>query len=243
VNALIEEESHRFRTATISPDVFDRSVRLALAMEQAARENRIDALATFEQAWLADPRVGIIANYGASRLCSLGIPSVPEGDVPTAVSMLLLQELAGQSTMVENYVMDFDRNMMMLFHDGTGNPTLATRPTEVSLKPSIYYQGVNGVGAAFEFVYAPGDVTILSLVPLGNGRWRFIAAEGKSLPMELRPLCAPLMTFSHSSGSLEQYCNDWCSAGAPHHMALAYGRLTSKVKQVAELLDVEFVMV
>jgi L-arabinose isomerase len=243
VRALMEEESRRFRTETMSPEIFERSSRLALALEQVVRENQIDALATFEHAWLADPRVGIIPNYGAGRLSSLGVPSVPEGDVPTAVAMLLLQELAGHSTIMENYVMDFDHNTIMLSHDGTGNPALAARPADVSIKPSIYYRGIHGFGAAFEFAYAPGAVTILSLIPLGNGKWRFIVAEGESLPMKPRALSAPQMTFRYSGGSIQEYCNRWCSAGAPHHMALAYGKLTSKIRRVGELLDVEVVAV
>jgi L-arabinose isomerase len=243
VNEIVEQERRRFRTEAIPPETFERSVRLGLALEQVVKDNGLDALASFEQVWLADPRVGIVANYGAGRLMSLGIPSAPEGDVPTAVCMLLLQALAGQSTILENYVMDFDHNTILLSHDGTGNPALAASPADVSLNPSIYYRGVNGFGAAFEYAYAAGDVTILSLIPLGNGEWRFIVGEGESLPMKPRPLSAPQMTFRHSSGSLEKYCDGWCSAGASHHMALAYGQLASKVKKVGELLGVEVVVV
>jgi len=243
VNALVEEERRRSRTETLPPETFERSVRLALALEQVVKDTHLDALATFEQAWLSDPRVGIVANYGAGRLSSLGIPSVPEGDVPTAVSMLILQELAGQCTIVENYVMDFDHNTIMLSHDGTGNPALAVSPSDVSIKPSVYYRGVHGFGAAFEFAYAPGEVTLLSLIPLGNGEWRLITAEGESLQMTPRALSAPQMTFRHRSGSIEKYCDRWCSAGAPHHMALAYGRLADKVCRVGELLGIETVNV
>jgi len=242
VNAAIQNERRRFRTVTVTPEILERSVRLALAMEQVVKDNDLDALATFEQVWLSDPRVGIIANYGAGRLMSLGVPCVPEGDVPSAVSMLLLQELAGQSTILENYVMDFDNNTIMLSHDGTGNPALGS-PTEVSVKPSIYYQGIHGFGAAYEFAYAPGEVTILSLVPLSNGEWRLIVAEGESLPLKPRALSAPQMTFRHSSSSVQEYCDGWCSAGASHHMALAYGKLASKIKRVGEQLNIEVVEV
>jgi L-arabinose isomerase len=243
VTLKVQEERRRFQTEAIPTETFERSLRLGLALEQVVKDNGLDALANFEQVWLADPRVGIVANYAAGRLMSLGIPCAPEGDVPTAVCMLLLQALAGQSTILENYVMDFDHNTILLSHDGTGNPALAASPADVSVKPSIYYRGVNGFGAAFEYAYAPGNVTILSLIPIGNGEWRFIVAEGESLPMKPRPLSAPQMTFRHSTGSLEKYCDRWCSAGASHHMALAYGRLASKVKKIGELLDVEVIVV
>jgi len=239
VEAVIKEERRRFRVENLPSETFERSVRLALGLERVVKENHLDALATFEQAWLADPRVGIVANYGAGRLISSGVPSVPEGDVPTAVSMLLLRQLAGSSTIVENYVMDFDNNTMILSHDGTGNPALAANPSEVSIKPSIYYRGLHGFGAAYEFAYAAGDVTLLSLISLGNGKWRFIVAEGESLKMAPRQLAAPQMTFRHSSGSIEKYCDGWCKTGGPHHAALAYGKLADKVSRVGEFLGVE----
>ena len=242
VNRLIEAERGRFRNE-LPPEMFERSVRLALALEQVVRDNRVDALATFEHAWLADSRVGIVTNYGAGRLMSLGVPSVPEGDVPTAVCMLILQELAGYSTIMENYVMNFDNETILFSHDGTGNPALASSSASVAIKPSIYYRGIHGFGAAYEFDYAPGDVTILSLIPLRNGKWRFIVAEGESLAMKPRPLSAPQMTFRHSSGSIQEYCDRWCSAGASHHMALAYGRLAKKVGRIGELLGIEVVVV
>ncbi len=243
VTSFVEEEKRRYRVENLTPEMFERSARLALALEKIVKENHLDAMATFEQAWLNDARVGIVANYAASRLNSLAIPSVPEGDVPTAVSMLILQELAGESTIMENYVMNFDQNTILLSHDGTGNPSLAAEPPGATVKPSIYYRGMHGFGAAFEFAYRPGDVTILSLVPRGNGKWRLIVAEGESLVTEPRPIAAPQMTFRHSSGSIEEYCNEWCSAGASHHMALAYGKLANKIRQVGELLGLEVVVV
>lgn len=242
VKALAEDERRHFRTEAIAPETLDRSVRLALALEQVVREEHLDALAILEQSWLSDPRVGIVANYGAGRLMSLGVPCVPEGDVPTAVCMLLLQELTGQATILENYVMDFDHNTILLSHDGTGNPDLAAT-ADVFVKPSIYYRGVHGFGAAYEFAYAPGEVTILSLVPLSGGEWRLIVAEGESVPMKPRPLSAPQMSFRHSSGSVEQYCDRWCVSGASHHMALAYGNLASKVNCIGETLGIEVVVV
>ena len=71
------------------------------------------------------------------------------------VAQLILQELAGQSTTVENYVIDFDNNAVVFSHDGHGNPALAA-PGTVKVKHSIYYTGVHGFGAGFEFAYRPG---------------------------------------------------------------------------------------
>jgi L-arabinose isomerase len=243
VKDLWEQDKQRYRFTDISQDALERSYQLALALEETALNHHVDALATFEQAWLADSRVGVIPSYGASRLNALGIPCAPEGDISTAVAMVIMQELAGKSTIVENYVMNFDDNTISLSHDGLGNPEMASSSDEVTVKPSIYYKGVNGFGASLEYTYAPGDVTILSLASLENGQWRLVAAEGRSLITKPRPLSAPQMMFRHSSGSVQEYCDRWCTAGATHHMAMAHGKFSEELRLIAHLLDIEVMIV
>src|SRR5512138_2235997 len=163
--------------------LFERSCRVALVVEKVTRDGKFDAMASFDQVWLTDPRVGIIPSYGTGRLCEIGIPCSTEADVTTVVAMLILQELAGQVTFLENYVIDFPHNSIILSHDGHRNPALASKPEEVTIKSSIYYQGINGFGAGLEFAYAAGPVTMMSLVSIKK-RWRLIYSEGESIPIK-----------------------------------------------------------
>ncbi|EQD54269.1 L-arabinose isomerase, partial [mine drainage metagenome] len=132
VDQLVASERARYRV-DMDPALFERSVRLALALEAVAREQQLDAFSAFDQVWLTDPRVGVIPSYGTGRLCEVGIATAPEGDAATAIAQLTLQELAGQATTLENYVIDFDNNAVMFSHDGHGNPALGT-PGAVSVK-------------------------------------------------------------------------------------------------------------
>lgn len=241
VQALLRSESERYRVE-MDANQFERSCRLALAFEKIARENKFDALATFDQVWLTDPRVGIIPSYGTGRLCEIGIPCSTEADVTTLVAMLILQEIAAKATFLENYVIDFKRDAIILSHDGHGNPALAAAPSDVKIKHSIYYQGVNGFGAAFEFSYAPGPVTMLALVPI-NQRWRLIYSEGESLPIIPRPVSAPQMLYKPKSLPITDWCDAWCRAGSPHHQALAFGHLGSQIKTYASLKNLDVVEV
>ena len=230
--------------ASAMPDLlFERSARLALALEQVTREYQFDGLAVFDQIWLTDPRIGIIPSYGTGYLCSQHIPVATEADVTTLSAMMILQELAGESTFLENYVIDFDEDAIILSHDGHGNPAMVDDSKQVKIKPSIYYEGVNGRGAGLEFAYAPGDVTILSLIPLGNGDWRLIVSEGESLPITPRPVAAPQMLFRYQNGTITEFCDRWLLAGSPHHMALAYGHLAGQIEKVGRLLGIEVVLV
>ncbi len=237
VTALVSKESGRYKIDMDAMQL-ERSCRLALALEKVTREGKFDAVASFDQVWLTDARVGIIPAYATGRLCELGIPTSTEADLTTVTAMLILQELAGKSTFLENYVIDFKRDAMILSHDGHGNPALAARPADVTLKHSIYYQGVNGFGASFEYAYAPGPVTNMSLVNVG-GHWRLNISEGESLPITPRPVAAPQMLFKPSHLGIQDWCDAWCKAGSPHHMALAYGHLAKRIKLYAEMQGLE----
>ena len=241
VKTLVRKESGRYK---IDMDAvqFEHSCRLALALEKVTRAGKFDAAASFDQVWLTDAHVGIIPAYATGRLCELGIPCSTEGDLTTVTAMLILQELAGKATFLENYVIDFKRDAMILSHDGHGNPALAAKPADVTLKHSIYYQGVNGFGASFEYAYAPGLVTNLALVNVG-GRWQLNISEGESITIKPRPVAAPQMLFKPKNLNIKDWCDAWCKAGSPHHMALAYGHLSRQIKIYAEMQGLEVVEV
>ncbi len=239
VKALVKKETGRYKI-DMEAAQFERSCRLALALEMVTRAGKFDAMASFDQVWLTDPRVGIIPSYGTGRLCEIGLPCSTEADITTVTAMLILQELAGQATFLENYVIDFKRDAMILSHDGHGNPAMATKPADVTIKPSIYYQGVNGFGAGLEYAYAPGPVTNLSLVCVA-GRWRLNIAEGESISIKPRPVAAPQMLFKPKSLHIKEWCDAWCKAGSPHHMALAFGHLAGQIRTYAEMQGLEVV--
>ena len=240
---LINEEKLKYGSLDVQSPALEKSFALALALEEVVKDHDLDAVAEFDQIWLKDPRVGVIPSYGSSRLTAQGIPFTCEADVGQAATMLILQNLAGHATFLENYLMDFENDVMMLSHDGHGNPALASSPEEVAVKPSIYYQGVNGYGASFEYAYRTGDFTLLSLVPDGKGNWRMIIAEGESLPMKARNIVAPQMLFRYSKGTISDYATRWVAAGPSHHMVGAYGKLAESLKKVAAILNVEAVVI
>ncbi len=242
VQALMKQEREQYQI-DMSEDLFEKSCRLALALETVLKDEKFDALACFDQVWLTDPRVGIIPSYGTGRLCEIGIPTSTEADITTLTAMLILQEISGQATFLENYVIDYKQNAMILSHDGHGNPAMAAKPSEVAIKHSIYYQGVNGFGAGLEFAYAPGPVTNLALVPLGGSKWRLIISEGESIQIKPRPVSAPQMLFKPKNLDITDWCDAWCKAGSPHHMALAYGHLAGIIKIYAEMAGLEVIEV
>lgn len=241
VDGLVRSERARF-TVDMDAETFERSARTALALESVVREQRLDAVTAFDHVWLTDPRIGVVPSYAGGRLCELGIAAAPEGDVATAVAQLVMQEYAGNATTLENLVIDFNHNAVMLCHDGFGNPAMAT-PGKVLIQNSTFYTGVHGRGAAYKFAYKPGPVTNLAIVTVGGNRWRFVISEGELLPFTPRPMSAPQTLFRSDSMSISEWCDGWLLAGATHHWAGAQGHWARELGVLASMMGVEAVVV
>jgi L-arabinose isomerase len=248
VARLIQEAREQFRCDELSAEIFEQSARYAAGLESVARARKLDALAHFDQCLLSDPRCGVVPSWGECRLMAAGIPVTAEADVNLAVAMRILQELSGEASFGENYGFDFDQGVAYIAHDSIGNPNLAAADPRPALRPSIYYLGRYGYGAAMEFAYRPGPVTFLALVQTPAGRpgqhaWKMIAGEGEALPVIPRPIVAPQMLFRPAQTSLEEFYDRWCLSGAGHHSALAYGHLGSALQTLAKMLNLQYELV
>ena len=87
-----------------------------------------------------------------------------------------------------------------------------------------------------------GPVTILGLAETRDGRLKFLAAEGESLPGERLKIGN---TNSRVRFGLEPaaFMNAWCREGPTHHFALGAGHLSAKLEKVASLLGIDFKVV
>jgi L-arabinose isomerase len=240
---LINEEKGRGRNVKIDESIMNRSARLALALEKVVKNHSLDAVALFDQLWLSEERIGIIPTYGTSRMVEKHVPFTCEADVLRAISMLVLEETAGHSTFLEHYILDYKRNQMFNSHDGHGNPALADEEHGVSIVPTIYYKGVNGFGASFNYSYRPGDVTLFSIGNIGDGMFQFISSEGKFLPMQPREIAAPQTFFKWDKEDIKEFSKKWLYAAPSHHHTGAYGRLNSVLQKIAEMLGMRCIIV
>ncbi len=239
----IEAERKKGRAVEVEEAVMLRSARLALALERVVREGGYDAVAEFDQVWLDDPRIGIIPFFGTSRLTESHVPFTCEADVLRAIAMLVLEEVAGHSTFLEHYILDYRRDRMFDSHDGHGNPALADPQRGVRIVPTIYYKGVHGFGASFNYAYRPGEVTLLSLGSVGEDGFQLISSEGRFLDMQPRNIAAPQTFFQWEGGSIRDFAEQWLYAAPSHHHTAAYGRLNAVLERVADLLGVGHIVI
>jgi L-arabinose isomerase len=128
-------------------------------------------------------------------------------------------------------------------HDGHGNPALADPTHGVRIVPTIYYEGVHGFGASFNYAYRPGDFTLFSIGNIGDCRYQFISSQGRNLEMKPRDIAAPQTFFKWENGDIKTFAEEWLYAAPSHHHTGAYGRLNGVLSKVAAMLGMECVII
>ena len=214
-----------------------RSAEYAVAVNGIAEERGFAALSFYEQGLLLQPSVGLTGALAMCESFSRSRPCASEADLLTLVLMLAMKRIAGDSTFLEHYGMDFRKNSLLMAHDSLGNWELADGGERPILEPTIFYHGAAGAGAAARFRYRPGEATLGSLTvgpPGMAGRFRLIVSEGQSLPFVARPIPAPQMEFLPDGEDVNAFYRSYCRLGGGHHMAGCYGRVGSALSALAE---------
>ena len=207
----------------------------------------------FEQ-WAKNEKLGFVASHYigfaqgvAGKLDSMLIPAFSmlirqgtacavEGDIKVAMAMSILKTISGMGQLSEMYSIDFEKDICIIGHSGSGDADIskAKKPT---MKIVPVFHGKTGGGYLTQFYPAPGPVTYLAITQDGDGRFRFVTAEGVNEE-------GPIFTFGDTNMrtrfacGAREFCNRWSEAGPTHHMAAASGRHIGTILKVAKIFNV-----
>jgi L-arabinose isomerase len=154
--------------------------------------------------------------------------------------MMVLDRLGAGGSFTEFYAMDLAAGFMLMGHDGPGHLAISDR--RPILRGLGLYHGKAGQGVSVEFNVKTGPVTILCCTQTPDGRLKFLAAEGDSLPGEILHIGN---TNSRLRFALppDEFVDRWCQEGPTHHVALGVGHRAQTIQKVGQILGLETVVV
>jgi L-arabinose isomerase len=129
-------------------------------------------------------------------------------------------------------------------HDGPFHIGIAEgKPT---LRGLGLYHGKRGYGVSVEARVKTGPVTILGLTQTRDGRLKFLAAQGFSLPGEILRIGNTNSRLRFTANpdddfDVADWMTRWANHGPTHHVALGIGHQTPALEKIASLLSLEFV--
>ena len=226
----------------ITDEIFEWSARVAVGLDRLVEDFELDGLTYYYRGVGANAAERVAAGLivGNSLLTARGVPASGEGDLKTNIAMLLLDRLGAGGSYTEFYALDFEEGFVLMGHDGPGHLAIAEgRPVARALK---LYHGKAGAGLSIEMKVRLGPVTILGVTQTFGGRLKLVAAEGESI-------AGPTFRIGNTNSRIRfpsgptAFFDAWCAEGPTHHVALGVGHQLSRLRKVADLLELELAVV
>lgn len=214
------------------------AAKAAVALEKFIAEKKLDGLAYYYEGTADTPIREVVTNLivGNSLLTAAGFPMCGEYDIKTCIAMLIFDRLGIGGSFAEFHPLDFDRNIILVGHDGPHHLNIADgKPVIRSLKK---YHGKPGKGASVEFRIKVGPITMLSVGVRPDGKFRFVVAEGESLDGPIPPT-GNTNTHGWFGDDLCGFLKRWVKAGPTHHFALGIGHHAATLEKLADVLGIE----
>lgn len=173
---------------------------------------------------------------GNSLLTSKGIAISGEQDLKNCIAMLILNRLGSGGSFSELISADYNENYVLVGHDGPHHLNIAEgRPV---LRNLSILHGKRGYGPSVEYKLKTGPITILGLTQTYEGKFKFIIAEGESIPGDT-PANGNTSTRVKFTKDVRDFIEKWSNEGPTHHFALGIGHISNKIIMLAKYLKIE----
>jgi L-arabinose isomerase len=228
--------------STVADDDLAWACRVAVGLDRLVAERGLDALAYYyrgaPQSEYEHLGAGLI--LGNTLLTARGIPASGEGDLKNAVAMKVMDVLGAGGSYTEFYAMDFREDFVLMGHDGPGH--IAISDHKPLLRGLGLFHGKSGAGVSVEFSVSHGPVTIFACTQTQSGAFKFLAAEGESLP-------GPILQIGNTNSRIRfglspaHFVDAWCAEAPTHHCALGVGSLAPLLRKFARLQRLPFAQI
>ena len=218
------------------------AARVAVALDKFVDTYNLDGLAYYYEGLEGSPMRQLVTNLivGNSLLTAAGFPMCGESDLKTCMAMLIMDRLDIGGSFAEFHPIDLNEGFVLIGHDGPHHINIAdSKPVLRSLSK---YHGKPGTGAGVEFKIKEGPITILSIGLTAKGRFKFILAEGQSMHGPIPPT-GNTNTRGFFKPDVRSFLKKWVTEGPTHHFALGVGHHARTIQKIADILNIECVIV
>ena len=154
--------------------------------------------------------------------------------------MLIMDRLDIGGSFAEFHPFDFEENFILVGHDGPHHLRIAEgKPI---LRSLTKYHGKPGSGASVEFKLKEGPITMLGITQTMGGGFKFVIGEGYSCKGAIPPT-GNTNTRGLFEPSTKEFIKRWVMEGPTHHYALGIGHHSDALKKIADILNIESVVV
>lgn len=215
-----------------------RAARTSVALDRLVEDQRLGSLAYYHQGVGSAENEDAISSIilGTSLLTARGVPVAGEYEIKNAQAMKVMDSFGAGGSFTEYYAVDYNDDVVLMGHDGPGHIAIAEGKTKV--RPLEVYHGKVGRGLSVEMSVKHGPVTLLSVVQTADGKLKLLTAEGESIAGPILEIGNTNSRYRFSLGA-RRFLEQWNVHGPAHHCAVGLGHISSKLKKLGALLEME----
>ena len=226
----------------VTEEQLEWSSRVALGLDKLVEDFKIDGLTYYYHGRHMQRYEDLIPGMivGNSLLTGRGIPVAGEGDMKNCIAMLIMSKFGVGGSFAELHPASLRDNYVFVGHDGPHDIAIADgKPV---LRGLSVLHGKAGQGASVEFNLKTGPISMLGLTQKFDGTFKFVYAEGESLPGPI-PATGNTNTRCRFTPDVATFVENWSKAGPTHHFALSIGHNLSRVEKLADVLGIDLEVV
>ncbi|MBS1803247.1 MAG: arabinose isomerase [Acidobacteria bacterium] len=243
---IVERVSDFQKQFDVQPDCVEeellRAAQTSVALDRLVETHDLQSMAYYYMG------SGVPANedtmssiiLGASLMMARGVPVAGEYEVKNVLAMKIMDALGAGGSFTEYYALDLNLDHVLMGHDGPGHVAIAENKTKV--KPLSVYHGKVGRGLSVEMSVKHGPVTLFSVVEDEKSGFKFVAAQGDSVPGEVLQIGNTNSHYRFPIGA-RGFVEAWNEQGPAHHCAVGVGHQASKLRKLASLLSIPFAQI
>ncbi|MDY3928830.1 MAG: L-fucose/L-arabinose isomerase family protein [Clostridia bacterium] len=219
-----------------------KAARGAVALDKFIEKYNLTGLAYYYEGKEGSIQREVASSFivGNSILNAQGTPMCGEYDIKTCVAMLVMDRLNIGGSFAEFHPFDFEEDFILVGHDGPHHLKIAEgKPV---LRSLVKYHGKPGSGASVEFKIKEGPITMLGITQTDDGKMKFVIGEGYSKKGPIPPT-GNTNTRGFFEPSTKEFIKKWVLEGPTHHYALGVGHHAKTLKKIADILNLESVIV
>ena len=224
------------------PDAeLELAAKMFASFKAMAKKYNLDALAI--RCWPETSDIfGIAPCAVIGMLNDNGIPTSCEGDVPGALTMMILQALAGGGLPLFVDLISYDEkdNSGVVWHCGAAPTSLCRKFEETEYRLHFRVDGGDKKGVSNDFSLKAGRITLAKLDQDVDGHFRMLIASGTAVDTEPFIRGNPLrIRFDVPVGKL---VDTIMMKGFEHHYTVIHADIKDELLQFCAWMEIEPVM-
>jgi L-arabinose isomerase len=225
-----------------SKEELDKAAITSVALDKLVQHYHLGSLAYYYKGTGNSENQEAIRSIilGNSLLTANGVPVAGEYEIKNAQAMKIMDSFGAGGSFTEYYAMDFNEDVVLMGHDGPGHIAIAEGKTKV--RPLKEFHGKVGKGLSVEMMVKNGPVTLLSVIEKRGGGFMLMVAEANSVPGPILQIGNTNSRYRFTIGA-RKFVNEWNRLGPAHHCAVGIGHISSKIKKLGQLLNLEVIQV